>query len=181
MIRRPPRSTLFPYTTLFRSRTEGVAKFLAEPRVVTQTGRPAFFRAGGQQAILSGTSGITGPGVQLVPFGTELEVVPIVYGNGMIWLEINPRVSAVSQALGISVGGSLSPGFTEQQVRAAVMLESGQTYAIGGLIQNSVQANSNKVPILGEIPYLGTAFNRVRHEQRESELIILVTPRLVGP
>jgi pilus assembly protein CpaC len=169
------------FAALRALRSEGVAKFIAEPKVVTQTGRPAFFRAGGQQAILSGTSGITGPGVQLVPFGTELEVVPVVYGNGMIWLEINPRISAVSQALGISVGGSLSPGFTEQQVRAAVMLESGQTYAIGGLIQNSVQASATKVPILGEIPYFGTAFNRVQHEQRESELIILVTPRLVGP
>ena len=81
-------------------RTEGIAKFIAEPRVVTQTGRPAFFRAGGQQAILSPTSGITGPGVQLVPFGTELEVLPIVYGNGQIWLEINPRITAVSAPSG---------------------------------------------------------------------------------
>src|SRR5262249_24844116 len=112
------------FAALRALRSEGVAKFIAEPRVVTQTGRPAFFRAGGQEAILSGTSGITGPGVQLVPFGTELEAVPIVYGNGMIWLEINPRVSAVSQGLGITVNGANSPGFTEQQVRAAVMLES---------------------------------------------------------
>jgi pilus assembly protein CpaC len=162
-------------------RTEGVAKFIAEPRVVTQTGRPAFFRAGGQQAIISGTSGITGPGVQLVPFGTELEVLPIVYGNGMIWLEINPRITAVSQALGITIGGASSPGFTEQQVRAAVMLESGQTYAIGGLIQNSVQASSNKVPLLGDLPFVGPAFSRVSHQQTESELVILVTPRLVAP
>ncbi|MCE9566569.1 MAG: pilus assembly protein N-terminal domain-containing protein [Planctomycetes bacterium] len=162
-------------------RNEGVAKFIAEPRVVTQTGRPAFFRAGGQQAIISGTSGITGPGVQLVPFGTELEVLPIVYGNGMIWLELNPRISAVSQALGISIGATVSPGFTEQQVRAAVMLESGQTFAIGGLIQNSIQATASKVPVLGDVPFLGTAFSRVSHEIRESELVILVTPRIVAP
>ena len=162
-------------------RTEGIAKFIAEPRVVTQSGRPAFFRAGGQQAILSTTSGITGPGVQLVPFGTELEVLPIVYGNGQIWLEINPRITAVSAALGITVGNANSPGFTEQQVRTAVMLESGQTFAIGGLIQNSVQSSSSKVPVLGDLPFVGLAFSRVNHEQRESELVILVTPRLVGP
>ncbi|MBA4188954.1 MAG: hypothetical protein C0467_13235 [Planctomycetaceae bacterium] len=162
-------------------RNEGIAKFIAEPRVVTQTGRPAFFRAGGQQATISGTSGITGPGVQLVPFGTELEVLPIVYGNGMIWLEINPRISSVSQALGISIGATVSPGFTEQQVRSAVMLESGQTFAIGGLIQNSVQAQSSKVPFLGDLPFVGTAFSRVSHENRESELVILVTPRVVAP
>lgn len=161
-------------------RTEGLAKFIAEPRVVTQTGRPAFFRAGGQQAVISGQSGITGPGVSLVPFGTELEVVPVVYGNGTIWLEINPRVSAVSQGLGITIQNTNSPGFTEQQVRAAVMLEDGQTFAIAGLIQNSIQATTSKFPFLGDLPFVGTAFSSIRHENRESELVILVTPRIVS-
>lgn len=162
-------------------RSEGVAKFLAEPRVVTQSGRVAFFRAGGQQAILSGTSGITGPGVQLVPFGTELEVVPIVYGNNMIWLDINPRITAVSQALGITVAGASSPGFTEQSVRSTVLLESGQTFAIGGLIQTSVSGTANKVPVLGDLPFAGTVFSSISYQTRESELVILVTPRLVAP
>jgi pilus assembly protein CpaC len=162
-------------------RTENVAKFLAEPRVVTQTGRPAFFRAGGQQAILSGTSGITGPGVQLVPFGTELEVVPIVYGNNQIWLDINPRITAVNQGLGITVGGANSPGFTEQSVRSTVLLESGQTFAIGGLIQHTVQAAATKVPVLGDLPYVGVGFSSLNYQTRESELVILVTPRLVAP
>ncbi|MDY3554971.1 hypothetical protein R5W24_004103 [Gemmata sp. JC717] len=162
-------------------RTEGVAKFLAEPRVVTQTGRPAFFRAGGQQAIISGSSGITGPGVTLQPFGTELTVVPIVYGNGLIWLDINPRITAVSQGLGITINGSSSPGFTEQSVQSTVLLESGQTFAIGGLIQNSVNASASKVPVLGDLPFAGTYFSRVEHTVRESELVILVTPRLVHP
>lgn len=162
-------------------RTEGVAKFLAEPRVVTQTGRPAFFRAGGQQAILSATSGITGPGVQLVPFGTELEVVPIVYGNNMIWLDINPRITAVNQGLGITVNGATSPGFSEQSVRSTVLLESGQTFAIGGLIQTTVQATATKVPIFGDLPFVGTIASSLSYQTRESELVILVTPRLVHP
>jgi pilus assembly protein CpaC len=162
-------------------RTEGIIKFIAEPRVVTQTGRPAFFRAGGQQAILSQTAGITGPGVQLVPFGTELEVLPIVYANGQIWLELNPRITVPNPGLGISVGNAQSTGFDEQILRTAVMLESGQTFAIGGLIQNSVRAVSNKVPVLGDLPFVGIGFSRVEHEQVEEELLILVTPRLVGP
>jgi pilus assembly protein CpaC len=160
-------------------RTENISKILAEPRVVTQTGRPAFFRSGGQQAILSPSSGITGPGVQLVPFGTELEVLPIVYGNGQIWLEINPRFSTPNPTLGINVGGATSVGFNEQQVRAAVMLESGQTYAIGGLIQNQVTAGAARIPLVGDIPFFGTAFSRTTHQVQETELIILVTPRLV--
>jgi pilus assembly protein CpaC len=169
------------YIAMQALRTEGIAKFLAEPKVVTQTGRSAYFRAGGQQAILSNTSGITGPGVQLVPFGTELEVLPIVYGNGMIWMEINPRITAVSAGLGITVGGAVSPGFTEQQLRSAVMLESGQTFAIGGLVQNTIQAGSSKIPVLGDLPFMGVLFSTVTHSQTESELLIMVTPRLVSP
>lgn len=162
-------------------RTEGVAKFLAEPRVVTQTGRPAFFRAGGQQATISASSGINGPGVTLVPFGTELTVVPIVYGNGMIWLDINPRITAVSQGLGITLNGSATPGFSEQSVQSTVLLESGQTFAIGGLIQTSTNASASKIPVLGDLPFSGTFFSRVDYTTRESELVILVTPRLVHP
>jgi pilus assembly protein CpaC len=161
--------------------TEGLAKFLAEPRVLTQTGRPAQFRSGGQQAILSPSSGINGPGVVLMPFGTELEVLPIVYGNGNIWLEISPRITAVNQALGITTVFGNSPGFSEQSARCAVMLQSGQTFAIGGLIQNSVQASSARIPVLGYLPFVGTAFSRVDYNESESELVIMVTPRLVAP
>jgi pilus assembly protein CpaC len=176
------RTTGDPFFAALQAlRTEGIVKFIAEPRVVTQTGRPAFFRSGGQQPVVSQTSGITGPGALLVPFGTELEVLPIVYANGQIWLEINPRVTAVNRGLAIDIGGATTPGFDEQTVRTAVMLESGQTFAIGGLIQNSVNSISRKVPVLGDLPFVGIGFSRVEHTQVEEELLILVTPRLVGP
>lgn len=162
-------------------RTEGLVKFLAEPRVVTQSGREAFFRSGGQQAVLAPTAGITGPGAVLQPFGTELSVVPIVYGNNRIWMQVNPKLSRPNPALGIVVGGSLTPGFDEQQVSSAVMMESGQTFAIGGLMENIVDSDASRVPVLGDIPYLGTLFSRVNHQKKETEILILVTPRLVEP
>lgn len=162
-------------------RTEGLAKMLAEPRVVTQTGRPAFFLAGGRQAVIGPASGINGPGVQFEQIGTQLEVLPIVYGNGQIWLEINPQVRSVNQGLGITTAFGSTPGFSEQQARVAVMLESGQTFAIGGLIQHTVSATSRRIPVLGDLPFVGTAFSRVEHTESESELVILVTPRLVHP
>ena len=160
-------------------RSEGLAKFLAEPRIVTQTGRPASFLSGGRQAVLGPSSGINGPGVQFEQIGVNIEVLPIVYGNGQIWLDINPSNRQVNQGLGITTVFGATPGFTEQNVRCGVMMESGQTFAIGGLIQNSVQASAAKIPILGDLPYVGTAFSNVRYEERESELVILVTPRLV--
>jgi pilus assembly protein CpaC len=162
-------------------RTEGLAKFLTEPKLVTQSGRAANILAGGRQAILSNQSGITGPGVTLEPVGTEVDVLPIVMGNGKIYLEVFPRVRAVNAGRGITVGGALSPGFDEQSARATVMLESGQTFAIGGLIESTINSNTNKVPLLGDIPILGAAFSNITHQETETELVILVTPRLVEP
>jgi pilus assembly protein CpaC len=162
-------------------RSENLAKLLAEPKVVTQTGRPAYILSGGRQAVLGPASGITGPGVQYENIGTELEVLPIVQGDGKILLEVNPLIRTVNAGLGITVNGALSPGFSQQSARAVVSLESGQTFAIGGLIQSSVQATSTKLPLLGDMPFVGAAFSTVRHEERETELVILVTPRLVEP
>ncbi len=162
-------------------RTEGVAKFLSEPKITTQTGRAAFFRAGGQQAVLSPSSGINGPGVTLTPVGTELEVLPIVYGDGRIYLEVNPRISTVNNGRGITTAFGFSTGFNETQVRSSITLQSGQTYAIGGLLETTVQASAQKVPYLGDLPLLGAAFSSMTHDERETELLILVTPRLVEP
>jgi pilus assembly protein CpaC len=160
-------------------RTEGLAKFLSEPKVITQTGRPAFLRAGGQQAVLSPSSGINGPGVVLENVGTQLEVLPIVLGNGKIYLEVNPQFRSVNTGRGITTAFGFTPGFNEQQTRSSVLMESGQTFAIGGLLETQVQNSAEKVPYLGDLPLVGFAFSSVRAEERETELIVLVTPRLV--
>lgn len=167
---------------LLALRTENLAKVLVEPKVVTQTGREAYIQSGGEQAIISGQSGITGPGVTYRPVGTILSVLPIVQGDGKILLEVTPSFTVVNNGLGLQVpGGGFSPGFSTQTARSVVSLESGQTFAIGGLIQNTVQSTSTKVPLLGDLPFVGTAFSTANNEERESELIILVTPRLVEP
>jgi pilus assembly protein CpaC len=166
-------------TAIRALKNEGLAKLLAEPKLVTQSGRPARFLAGGQQATLSGASGINGPGVAYVDIGTELEFLPIVYGNGKIYLEVAPRVRGVNQGLGIVTSFGAVPGFDEQTVRTSIVLEPGQTFAIGGLIQHSVQSSSTRVPVLGEIPFLGALFSFSSITESEQELVILVTPHLV--
>jgi pilus assembly protein CpaC len=160
-------------------KTEGLAKFLAEPKVVAQTGRPTLLRAGGQQAILGPAAGINGPGVILEQVGTQLEVLPIVFGNGRIYLEVNPQFRSVNAGRGVTTAFGFTPGFNESSIRSSVTMESGQTFAIGGLIEHSVQGSVEKVPYLGDLPLLGAAFSSVRQEERETELLILVTPRLV--
>jgi pilus assembly protein CpaC len=110
--------------------------------------------------------------------GTELEVLPIVRGDGKIYLEVNPRITTVNAGRGITTGFGFSTGFNEQQTRTSVTLEPGQTFAIAGLLETAVNASAEKVPYLGDLPLLGAAFSSMRHEERETELLILVTPRL---
>lgn len=159
-------------------RTEGLAKFLSEPKLVTMSGRPALLRAGGRQAVLSPQVGLGGAGAILEPVGTELEVLPIVRGDGKIYLELNPRITSVNNGRGLTTSSGFTPGFNEQQTRTSVVLEPGQTFAIAGLLETSVQSSAEKVPYLGDMPLVGAAFSSVRHEERETELLILVTPRL---
>ncbi len=168
------------FVALRALRSEGLTKILSEPKITTQSGRSAIIRSGGQQAVLSATGGGLGSiSVQLEQVGTTLEVLPIVYGDGKIYLEINPSIRARNDGLGIQTAAGFSPGFTEQSTRATVVLESGQTFAIGGLLETSTQAVNSKVPFVGDLPFIGPAFSTIRYDEREQELVVLVTPRLV--
>jgi pilus assembly protein CpaC len=163
-------------------RNENLVKVLAKPSVTTLSGRPAYIVDGGEVPIL--TSSSAGSNVMYKNFGTVVTFLPVVLGNGRIHLEVQPEISNVDLAIGLSVGGispASAPGFDTRSARVAVMMEDGQTLAIGGLIQNKVNANTNKVPVLGDLPFFGVAFRSVSYTETEEEMLILVTPRLVDP
>ncbi len=159
-------------------RDENVLKTLAEPRVVTMSGRPASFLSGGEQAIPV-PAGLGQVGVQFEEFGTRLNLLPIVLGNGKIHLEVEPEVSNLDPASGTSIQGTIVPGRVVNRINTTVELESGQTFVIGGLIQHDVVANAQKTPVLGDLPFLGVAFSTKSFLETERELIIMVTPHLV--
>ena len=107
--------------------------------------------------------------------------LPIVQ-DGRIHLEVRPELSAINQANGITIQGvvpTVIPGFSVRQAEVAVQLEDGQTLAIGGLIQNTVNSTIQRVPVLGNLPFVGVAFTNKSYNEIEEELLILVTPRLV--
>jgi pilus assembly protein CpaC len=165
-------------------REERLAKLLAEPRLVTLSGRPATFLSGGQQAVPEVTaSGVGGGtvGTRFEPFGTQLTFLPIVLGNGKIYLEVEPVISQLNANNGFVIGGVAVPGRDEQRVRTSVMMEPGQTFAIGGLIQNEMGGNTLKTPILGDIPFIGPLFSTIAFSEQEREVVVLVTPYLVDP
>src|SRR5262249_8771733 len=147
-------------------------------------GRPGHIVSGGETPILT-TSGTGAPNVSYKQFGTVVNFLPIVLEDGKIHLEVRPEISRINAANGInlpsSIGTTNVPGFDVRGGQVAVQIEDGQTLAIGGLVQNVVNATANKVPILGDIPFLGAAFSVKQFNEQEEEMIILVTPRLVHP
>ncbi len=169
--------------------TVGVAKTLAEPKVVTLSGKPAQFVSGGEQAVPTLASGSAGggavSGIDFRPFGTTVRVLPIVLGDGKIYLDVEPQVTFPSgnAAIAAPVAGTTGTvaGRTTQRLQTSIIIEDGQTFAIGGLIQKTSNVQVTKVPILGDLPYIGAGFRVVSDTEDEQELLILVTPHLVDP
>ena len=160
---------------------QGVAKVLAKPILTTLNGRPAEFLVGGEQPYPYQTSAITTPSVEFKKFGTRLNFVPVILGPDKIRLDLVPEHSSVNFTQSLVVGGNQVPQFITQRIHTTVEMEPGQTLVLGGLLQTESDAQVEKVPFLGDLPLVGAAFRRVRHQERELELIIIVTPRLVHP
>jgi pilus assembly protein CpaC len=159
-------------------RRNDLIKVLAEPTLVTVSGRPAMFNSGGEIPIIVpqslGTSSI-----EYKKFGTQIDFVPIVLGNGNIRLEVRPRVSELDPSRGVSINGVTVPGFKERVVDTGVEMKPGQTLALAGLVQTKVESHNQGLPWLADLPYVGVAFRRVREEVNEVELLILVTPEVI--
>jgi pilus assembly protein CpaC len=161
-------------------RTEGLAKFHTDSRVTTQSGKEGQLVSGGEVPILTG-SGLGNSTVTYKPFGSVVRYLPVVLGDGKIYLQVEAELSNRNDANNLFIPGAntLVPGFDTRQAKASVTLEDGQTLAIGGLIQNRINATTRKVPILGDTPVIGAAFRDTTFNEIEEELLILVTPRLV--
>jgi len=161
-------------------RTEGLAKVMSEPRIVTLSGKSAYINSGGEVPTFA-TSGLGQATINYKSFGTTVEFLPIILSGDRIYLEVRPEISDIDESLRVTLGQNTAPGFRTRKAQVAVQMEDGQTLAIGGLIQNSVNASTTKVPILGDLPWVGAAFRNTTYLEKEEELIILVTPRLVDP
>lgn len=160
-------------------RQNNVIKVLAEPTLVTVSGRPASFNEGGEFPIIVPQS----LGVQTVEFkqfGTRVDFVPIVLGNGNIRLEVRPQVSEIDESRGVDVNGILVPGLRSRWVDTGVEMRAGQTLALAGLIQTLVEGENRGIPYLADIPWVGNFFGRSREQVNEIELLVTVRPELVS-
>jgi pilus assembly protein CpaC len=159
-------------------RRDSLIKLLAEPTVVATHGRPARFSVGGEVPFIIPT-GLGAFQIEYKEFGTSVDFLPFVVGPGRIRLEVRPEVSEPDAARGIVTDGITLPAFTTRYVETAVEMQSGQTFAIAGLLQSRTETQTDKIPLLGEMPYMGVLFRKVRVLQNDIELLITVTPEFV--
>jgi len=169
--------------SLLRQNT--ILKILAEPNLVAMNGHQANFLAGGQFPVPVPQSGAGGgPAtitVQYKPFGVQLNFIPYILDDDTIRLSVSPEVSTVDFSLGIQLSGTSVPGLNIRNAHTVVELREGQTLAIAGLLALTLNGNTNRIPGLGDLPYIGPFFSNSTHNRVEKELVVLVTPYLVAP
>jgi len=163
--------------------TNGLFRSLAEPNLIAMPAETASFLAGGEFPfpVLQASQGNNSVTIQFKEFGIRLNFVPNITNSGSIRLWVQPEVSALDFANGLTISGFQIPALLARRASTVVELEDGQTFAIAGLVDNSITENVSKVPLLGDIPILGELFKSRDMRQNRSELLVLVTPRIVQP
>jgi pilus assembly protein CpaC len=166
--------------------TKGLVRRLAEPNLVTLSGEAARFLAGGEfpvpVASTAGTAGLVPTvSIEFKKFGVELGFVPTVLSRGVINLRVEPSVSELDFANAVSIGGTTIPALTSRNARTTVELRDGQSFAIAGLLQTRNTQDVQQLPWIGSVPVLGALFRSASYQQKETDLVIIVTPRLVAP
>jgi pilus assembly protein CpaC len=152
-----------------------LAQLLSEPTLTTVSGRPASFLVGGQIPIpVPQSLGVTT--IEYRDFGTKIDFVPIVLGNGKVRLDVRAEVTEVDPSISAAIGTGSVPGFRSRNAETGAEMKTGQTMAIAGLVYNKKDASVRGFPWLMDMPWVGAAFRRTNHQENELELIIMVTP-----
>ncbi len=165
--------------------SKGILQVLAEPNVLTSNGKQGSFLAGGQfpYPVVQGTTG-GGAGavtIQFKEFGVRLDFIPTVTPRGTIRLQVAPEVSALDFANGVTISGFTVPGVSTRRVKTEVELGEGQSFAIGGLLDERENKTFQKIPFIGDVPILGKLFQSQSKTLNNTELVVIVTPEIVHP
>jgi pilus assembly protein CpaC len=163
--------------------SKGDLKNLAEPNLIALPGKEATFLAGGEfpYPAVQGGGGNNAVSIVFKEFGIRLRFTPNITRNGSIRLKVMPEVSSLDFSNPLIFGGFTIPSLLTRRAETEVEMKSGQYLAIAGLMDNRLSDNVTKLPILGDIPILGQFFRSKDARQSRTELMVLVTPRLVLP
>jgi pilus assembly protein CpaC len=159
---------------------KGLARSLAEPNLVALSGDTASFLAGGEFPVpVPGALGQVS--IEYKRYGVGLAFTPTVLSEGLINMKIEPEVSQLDTSHPVQVAGISVPPLIVRRASTTVELRDGQSFVIGGLLQSQGQTAQQQLPWLGDIPILGALFRSALYQKNETDLAIIVTPRLVRP
>jgi pilus assembly protein CpaC len=165
--------------------SKGLVEVLAEPNLLAKNGKQASFLAGGEYpypvAQSTGTGGTAPITIMFKQYGVLLNFIPTITPRGAIRLQVAPEVSALDFTNAVEVSGFTIPAISVRRVKTEVELQDGQSFAIGGLLDNRDTETYDKIPFLGDIPILGRFFQSIQRTKTNTELIVIVTPEIVAP
>jgi pilus assembly protein CpaC len=164
-------------------KSNGGFRSLAEPNLLALHGQEASFLAGGEfpYPVVQGGANVGAVTIQFREYGVRLNFKPTILPSGNIRLHVAPEVSTLDFANGLTLQGFNIPSILSRKAETEIELADGQTFAIAGLIDNSMLQDVDKIPLLGDIPILGSLFRSKEVRQNRSELLVLVTPVIVRP
>jgi pilus assembly protein CpaC len=160
--------------------TKGQFQMLAEPNVVAESGKDASFLAGGEfpVPVAQGSGANLAISVTYKEFGVRLNFTPVIHGD-RVHLKVRPEVSTLDFANGVLLNGFRIPALSTRRTETEVDLLDGQTFAIAGLINNSMNSTLQKIPGIGDIPILGLLFKSKAANKDQTELVVMITPQIL--
>lgn len=157
---------------------EGHARLLSAPDLVTTPGTAATFLVGGSIPIPFST-GLGQVSIVYKDFGVQLNVTPTILGNGSVEALINPDISDLDFADGVTQGGFTIPALKESRLSTNVITQPGESIIMGGMVRRIEQRTIQKVPLLGDIPILGKLFRSVSYQNNQSDVVFVMTPEVI--
>jgi pilus assembly protein CpaC len=168
-------------TVIKALQSKGLFQSLAEPNLVAESGKEASFLAGGEfpVPVAQGSSGTVVITVQYKEFGIRLNFTPVVNGN-RVHLKVRPEVSTLDFGNAVVLNGFRIPALSTRRTETELELDNGQTFAIAGLMNNSVASTLKKIPGIGDIPILGLLFQSKAAQKDQTELVVMITPEILA-
>jgi pilus assembly protein CpaC len=171
--------------TLQALEQKGLLEVLAEPNLLTANKKQASFLAGGEFPVPvvqgAGVGGVGAVTIMFKQYGVFLTFIPTITPRNTIRLQIIASVSSLDYTNGVTISGFIVPGITERSVKTEVELAQGQSFAIGGLLDNRETDQLEKIPFIGDVPVLGKLFQSMQRTHSNTELMVIVTPQLAAP
>lgn len=162
---------------------EGLLQIIAEPNLVTTNGKEASFLVGGEfpVPVLQGGANSGAVTIQFREFGIRLNFTPKLTENGTLKMHVKPEVSTIDLANAVTMSGFTIPALATRRIESDIELGEGQSFVIGGLIDDRTTETFARIPGLSSIPLLGELFKSRNESRSKTELLVMVTPELVEP